>query len=107
MRKISMNIILKSDIIEKNIFMNKGIQCYCKRMNEKPVIFEDLCSSRKEADQKLPMHAVYASQLHKRHVCVVADHTDVFIFLLFVAQHLENTVFFRHGKNFDSDGITY
>ena len=53
------------------------------------------------------MHAVYASQLHKRHVCVVADDTDVFILLLFVAQHLENTVFFRHGKNFDSDGITY
>ena len=88
--------------------MNKGIQCYCKRMNEKPVIFEDLCSSHKEADQKLPMHAVYASQLHKiTPACVIADDTDVFILLLFVAQHLENTVFFRQGKNFDSDGITY
>ena len=79
--------------------MNKGIQCPCKRINENPVIFEDLCSSHKEADQKLPMHAVYASQLHKI--------TPVFILLLFVAQHLENTVFFRQGKNFDSDGITY
>ena len=54
------------------------------------------------------MHAVYASQLHKiTPVCVVADDTDVFILLLFVAQHLENTVFFRQVKNFDSDGITY
>ena len=28
--------------------------------------FEDLCLSHKEPDQKLPMHAVYASMLHKR-----------------------------------------
>ena len=35
-------------------------------MNKKPVIFEDLCSSHKEPDQKLPMHDVYASMLHKR-----------------------------------------
>ena len=55
------HFILESDIIEKTIFMNKDKQCYYKRMNEKPVIFEDLCPSHKEADQKLTMHAVYAS----------------------------------------------
>ena len=63
-------------------------------MDENPVIFEDLCLSHKDADQKLPMDAAYASQLHKKPICVVADDTDVFIRLLFVAQHFENTVFF-------------
>ena len=79
------HFILESDIIEKTIFVNKGNQCYYKRMNKKPVIFENICSLHKEADQKLPKHAVYASRLHKRPICVVADDADVFIFLLFVA----------------------
>ena len=100
------HFILESDIIEKTIFVKKGNQCYYKRMNDKPVIFEDLCSLHKESDQKLPMHAVHASQLHKRPICVTDD-TDVFILLLLVAQHFENTVFFRQGKNSDTDGITY
>ena len=52
------------------------------------------------------MHALYASQLHKRPICVVADDT-VFILLLFVAQHPENTVFFHQGKISETDGITY
>ena len=60
-----------------------------------------------EADQKLQMHAVSPSQLHKRPICVIADDTDVFILLLFVAQHFENAVFFRQGKSSDTDGITY
>ena len=88
------HFILESGIIEKTIFVNKGNQCYYKRMNKKPIIFEDICSSHKEADLKLPMHAVYASHLHKRPICVVADDTDVFILLLFVVQHFETTVFF-------------
>ena len=62
---------------------------------QNPSNFEDFCSSHKQADQKLPMHDVYASQLHKKPVCVVADDTDVLILLFFVTQHNENTVFFR------------
>ena len=53
------------------------------------------------------MHAVYASQLQKKSICVVVDDTDIFILLLFVAQHFENSVFFRQGKSSDTDGITY
>ena len=60
------HFILESDIIERTIFVNKSNQCYYKRMNKKPVIFEDLCSLQKEADQKLPMNAVYTSQSYKR-----------------------------------------
>ena len=63
------HFILESDITEKTIFVNKGNQCYYKRMNEKPVIFVDLCSSHKEADQKLPMH-----------VCLQASYTkDLYV----------------------------
>ena len=43
--------------------MNKGNQCYCKCINESPVIFADPYSSHKEADQNFPMHAVHANQL--------------------------------------------
>ena len=76
-------------------------------MNAIPAIFKDLCSSHREADYKLRMHAVYANQLHKRPLCVVADDTDVFILLLFVAQYFENTAFFCRRKSSDTDGITY
>ena len=102
---LDVHFILESYIVEKIVFVNKGNQCYYKRMNENVAIVKDLCSSHKEADQKLSMHPVYASQLHKKHKRVVADHTDVFILLLSVAQHFEN-VFFRQGKNSDTEGIT-
>ena len=63
---LQVQFILENYITEKTIFVKKGSLCYYKRMNKKPVIFEDLCSSHKEPDQKLPMHDVYASMLHKR-----------------------------------------
>ena len=75
--------ILESGIIEKTIFVSKGNQSYCKRMNENPVTFEDLGSSHKETDQKLPMHSVYASQLNKKPICVTADDTDAIKELLY------------------------
>ena len=53
------------------------------------------------------MHAVYAKQLHKKPICFIADHIDVFSLLLLVAQHFQNTVLFCQDKNSDIDGITY
>ena len=60
------HFILESDIIEKTTFVNKGNQCYYKSMNEDLVIFKVLFTTHKQADQKLPMDAVYASQLQKK-----------------------------------------
>ena len=42
-------------MIEKAIFVNKGNQFYYKCINKNRAIFEDLCLSHKEADEKLPM----------------------------------------------------
>ena len=40
-------------------------------------------------------------------VCVIADDTDVFILLLFVARYFEGNVFFRQGKYSDKEVIAY
>jgi len=42
-----------------------------------------LFSYQREADPRLAFHAVYAAATHN--TCVVADETDVYILLLFVA----------------------
>ena len=59
-------LILENDTIEKTIFVNKGSQCYYKCMNKKPLIFEDLCSSHKEPDQKLPMYKLPRNYCRRR-----------------------------------------
>ena len=100
--------ILESGLVHsKNIFVNNGNECYYKGIHEETKLSEELSSLHKEADPKIPMHAVYASCLDNKSVCVVADDTDVFILLLFVARYFEGNVFFRQGKYSDKEGITY
>ena len=55
----------------KNIFVNNSDKCYFKGIRGEAMIFEEFCYYHKEADQKIPMHAVYASQMANK-VCVVA-----------------------------------
>ena len=50
---------------------------------------------------------IHVSQLHKKPMCFVTDNANVFILLLFVAQHIQDTVFLHQHKNSDIDGITY
>ena len=63
--------------------------------------------AQSEIDQKIRMHAVYASQLNKKPICVVADDTGAFILLLFVAYHLIIPFSFATVKNSDTEGISY
>ena len=103
---VLVHFVPETDITEKTVFVNKGNQSYYKHMNENLVIFQDLCLSHKEIDQKIRMHAVYVSQLNKKPICVVADDTGAFI-LLVCSLPFDNTVFFCHGKNSDTEGISY
>ena len=100
--------ILESGLVHsKNIFVNNGNECYYKGIHEETKLSEELSSLHKEADPKISMHAVYACRLDNKPVCVVADDTDVFILLLFVARYFEGNVFFRKVKYSDKEGITY
>ena len=55
----------------------------------------ELNSRHREAVPKLAFHAVYAASRHA--VCVVADDTDVFILILFVAAQTNQKLYFRQG----------
>ena len=88
-------------------YVNNGNECYYKGIHEETKLSEELYSLYLEADPKIPVHAVYASRLDNKPVCVVVDDTDVFILLLFVARYFEWNVFFRQGKYSDKEGITY
>ena len=47
------------------------------------------------------MHAVFAGRSDEKAICVVADDTDVYIDLLFIAHHVENKLYFRQGKTIE------
>ena len=75
-------------------------------MNSECIEFESLNSQHREADQKIPMHAVFVGRSDEKAICVVADDTDVYINLLIIS-HVENKLYFRQGKTTDRKGITY
>ena len=93
--------------IEKQVFVNNGPKGYSKCLNSECIEFESLNSQHREADQKIPMHAVFAGRSDEKAIYVVADDTGVYINLLFSAHHVENKQYFRQGKTADRKGITY
>lgn len=92
--------------LRKEVFVTKGHQCYfatwphCS-VSEVP----ELYSYHREADPRIISHAMFASS--KYPTCVVADDTDVFILLLFVASKCERGLYFRQGTASSRTGITY
>ena len=82
--------------VEKQEFVNNGPKCYSKYLNSECIEFESLNSQHREADQKIPMHAVFPGRSDEKAICVVADDTDVYI-NLFIA-HVGNKLYFRRGK---------
>ena len=93
--------------IEKQVFVNNGPKGYSKCLNSECIEFESLNSQHREADQKIPMHAVFAGTSDEKAICAMSDDTDVNINLLFSAHHVENKLYFRQGKTTDRKGITY
>ena len=64
-------------------------------MNEEYMRFEELDSQHKEADQKIPMHALFAGQSSEDTVCMISDDTDVYLSLLYVSHCINAKVYFR------------
>ena len=93
--------------IEKQVFVNNGPKCYSRCLSSQCIEFESLNLQHREADQKIPMHAVFAGKSDEQAMCVVADDTDVYINLLFIAHQVETKLYFRQGKTTDRKGITY
>ena len=70
---------------------------FCNQTNN-CVRIPELDSSHREADQKMPMHVVYAGQDSSNKVCVIVDD---------VSHLVKSCLYFRQGKTKDKDGITY
>ena len=67
----------------------------------------ELDSSHKEADQKTPIHIVYAGQDNSNKVCVIADDKDTYLSLINVAHLVKSCFYFRQVNTIDNEGITY
>ena len=94
--------------INKDVYVTKGSKCMFLLANESGPGTEisDLHSFHREADPRLALDAVYASSKHAG-TCVVADDTDVYILLLFVARQCGGLLYFRQGTSTSKVGITY
>ena len=55
--------IMAGSIPDKTVFVNKGSECYLIDNGKDCLRFPQLDSALREADQKIPMHAVYAGQV--------------------------------------------
>ena len=69
-----------------------------KSANEPPKEFEPLHSTHREADHKIPMHAVFAGAASDDSTCVVADNSDIYMSLLQVSIQVNAKLYFRQGK---------
>ena len=107
--KLQLTHLLADHLIQcdigKEIFVTKGEKCY---HSSGDIVLEvtELESLQKEADPRLALHTVYASFYHSG-VCTVADDTDVFILLLFLADRCVSQLYFRQGTQSSKEGVTY
>ena len=101
------NYICENDVLlNKDVYVTKGENCFRKNKNMSAVSITELASNHKEADQRIAYHAIYSSQ-HNNNVCIVADDSDVYILCLFVAAYCKGIVYFRQGTQAGKQGITY
>jgi len=100
-------ILSDESTLGRDVFVTKGHMCYCLPSEPESVsrAIPELFSYQREADPRLAFHAVYSTATHN--TCVVADDTDVFILLLFVADKATKNVYFRQGTKYSKAGITY
>ena len=101
---------ISSNITEKEIYVtevNKSFHVPVP-MNSLAISteVEELYSLQRKADPPIALHVACASASHGG-VCVVADATDVFILLLFVAERCTTNLYFRQGTHSSKEGITY
>ena len=101
------NYIMTGSIANKKVVVNKGSDCYMIDHGANCVRAPEFDSSHREADQKIPMHAVYVGQNSNEAVCVVAEDTDIYLSLITISHLVSSPLYFRQGKSKDKDGILY
>ena len=102
------NHIKSGRINKKGVIVNKGSECFLVTENGSNwARIPELNSTHREADQKIPMHAVYAGQNSNETVCVVADDMDIYLSLINISHHVSSHLYFRQGKAKDKVGISY
>ena len=105
---ILVDYILSDDCsIQKKVYINKQDKCYLKATNQAPRECENLLSKHREADQKIPMHAVFAGASEEDSICVVADDSDIYLSLLHMSSKIKSKLYFRQGKTKDKRGIEF
>lgn len=99
---------IKTDIIKNKAFIvNRGSECFFIDHGTKCIRMPELDSPYREADQKIPMHAVYAGRQNSDTVCIIAEDTDIYLSLISISHLVQSNLIFRQGKTKDRDGITY
>ena len=89
------------------LYTNKENICYVKEINQTPKECEDLHSTHREADQKIPMHVVFGGRSAEENICAVADDSDIYLSLLQISSQVASNLYFRQGKAKDKNGIEY
>ena len=99
--------LTKDGAVGKDVYVNRGNDCYFRQNNGKWIPFPILDSSHRQADQVIPLHAVYACIRPEDTICVFADDADVYLSLIHISHEIKSNVFFRQGKVNEKDGITF
>ena len=94
-------------VADEAVIVNQKCQCFFVNQTNNCVRIPKLDSSHKEADQKIPMHIVYAGQDNSNKVCVIADDKDTYLSLINIAHLVKSCFYFRRGNTIDNEGITY
>ena len=84
--------------------------CYIKHPNQNREECQLLYSEHKEADHRIASHAKYANEHETNEnssVSIVADDTNVYVFLIRIACYCRCVLYFRQGTYSSKLGITY
>ena len=86
--------LTKDGAVGKDVYVNRGNDCYFRQNNGTWIPFPILDSSHCQADQVIPLHAVYACIRPEDTICVFADDADVYLSLI----HISQTYFSDKGR---------
>ena len=95
-------------VTNRPIYITNDEKCVLKKVDGSLIVCEELACTHMEADPRLALHAVFASQKEpNKPVAVVSDDTDVFVILLSIATEMLGELYFRQGKLTVAKGIEY
>ena len=99
--------LIKDGAAGKDVYVNRGNDCYFRQNNGTWIPFPILDPSHREADKVMPLYAVYAGSRPEDTICIVPDDTDIYLSLIHISHEIKSNVFLRQGTVNDKDGITF